>query len=59
MSVQYKPDKRTEAQYDREARQFRDYLVKPWCKGDERFAESASIPYMKCLDVRMAKEGEQ
>jgi len=58
MSVQYKPDKRTEEHYDREARQFRDYLTKPLNKGDEVFAESASIPFFKRLDKQMAKEGE-
>jgi hypothetical protein len=58
MSVQYKPDAVTEKQYDREAAQYREYFVHPITMGDELFAESASVPYMKRLDVRMAKQGE-
>jgi hypothetical protein len=67
MSIQYKPDIRTEKQYDREAEQLVKYLSGFsskgevdvfWKKGYELFASSASIPYMNRLDERMAKEGE-
>jgi hypothetical protein len=61
MSIQFKPDKRTEERYDREAKQFKCYLTgeEPWWnKGDEQFADSASVPTFKALDKQMAEGGE-
>lgn len=67
MSIQYKPDPKTEARYDIEAEQIVKYLSghdskgNPdpfWQEGYEKFAANASIPLMMRLDKLMAEQGE-
>ena len=67
MSIHFKPDAKTEARYDREAEQLVKYLTGHdshgnrdifYISGNERYADSASIPTMKRLDAMLAKQGE-
>jgi hypothetical protein len=55
MSIQFKPSEKDELRYDREAKQFRDYLKS---EDNKHFAESASKPLMTLLDNKFAKQGE-
>jgi hypothetical protein len=68
MSIQFKPDKKTEERYDEEAEQLVKYISgksskgeedKFWNPGNEKFAEIASLPLMKLIEKEWAKQGEQ